>query len=306
MPEFSVVIPVYNKALFLSKTITSVLKQTFEDFELVIVNDGSTDDSEQVIKKFDDPRIVYLKQENQGVSAARNKGVLKAKTKYIALLDADDYWEPNYLEEMDTLTKAHPEESIFAVSFHILERGKFKSPEYSIEDLKQHEVRTVDFFQSSFIECILTSRSTVVTKEAITVAGLYDSKIRSGEDTDVYIRLGLQHKVVFKNTVLATYVINAGSLSTKKIPFDKRLNPLKYKREASSNPAVKKYLDLNSYSLALLANRIADKKAYHSFRDSIAPENLNSKQQFLLNASPFLLNTIFKLKIFLEKIGLSL
>ena len=306
MPKFSVVIPVYNKALFLSKTIASVLKQTFEDFELVIVNDGSTDDSGQVIKKFNDPRIVYLKQENKGVSVARNKGILKAKANYIALLDADDYWEPNYLEEMETLTKTHPEESIFAVSFQIFEQGKFKTPEYSIENLKQHEVRTVDFFQSSFIECILTSRSTVVTKEAITAAGLYDPEIKSGEDTDVYIRLGLKHNVVFKNTVLATYLINAGSLSTKKIPFNMRLNPLKYKREASSNPAVKKYLDLNSYSLALLANRIGDKKTYHSFRDSIDTENLNSKQQFLLNSSPFLLNTIIKLKSFLEKMGLSL
>ena len=111
MPRFSVIIPVYNKEKYLSKTIESVLQQSFLDFEIIIINDGATDSSEKIIEGFKDPRIQYIKQENQGVSAARNAGIKAANTNYIALLDADDIWKENYLEKIDALKN---EDDIFA------------------------------------------------------------------------------------------------------------------------------------------------------------------------------------------------
>src|SRR5690606_25848964 len=96
-PYFSVVISLYNKEKHIQSTIESVLKQTFVDFEIIIVNDGSTDNSEVVAKSFRDKRICYYHQENKGASGARNAAISKANGTYIALLDADDLWAPNYL-----------------------------------------------------------------------------------------------------------------------------------------------------------------------------------------------------------------
>ena len=96
---FSVIIPLYNKELSISNTIQSVLDQTFQDFEIVIVNDGSTDNSIKEVEKFDDKRIRLIHQKNQGVSAARNRGIEEAKYEWVAFLDADDMWMDNHLSE---------------------------------------------------------------------------------------------------------------------------------------------------------------------------------------------------------------
>src|SRR5690606_21977683 len=99
MFKFSVVISVFNKEKYIAETLKSVLNQTFTDFEIIILNDGSMDNSQAEILKFDDPRIKYFSQRNQGAAAARNEAIQKAENDYIALLDADDYWYPFYLEE---------------------------------------------------------------------------------------------------------------------------------------------------------------------------------------------------------------
>jgi glycosyltransferase involved in cell wall biosynthesis len=96
-PYFSVVISLYNKEKHIQSTIESVLAQTFVDFEIVVVNDGSTDGSEAVVKSIDNGRIQIYSQENKGASAGRNAAISKATGTYIALLDADDLWKPNYL-----------------------------------------------------------------------------------------------------------------------------------------------------------------------------------------------------------------
>src|SRR5690554_5521626 len=103
---FSVVIPLYNKELSISNTIQSVLDQTFQNFEIVIVNDGSTDNSVKEVEKFDDKRIRLIHQENQGVSAARNRGIKEARYEWIAFLDGDDLWEKEHLEEYE-IGRAH-------------------------------------------------------------------------------------------------------------------------------------------------------------------------------------------------------
>lgn len=96
---FSVIIPLYNKESQIKKTLESVLNQTFKDFEIVIVNDGSIDKSIEVVESFDDNRIRIINQNNSGVSQARNRGIIEANRKWIAFLDADDLWKPNKLEK---------------------------------------------------------------------------------------------------------------------------------------------------------------------------------------------------------------
>jgi glycosyltransferase involved in cell wall biosynthesis len=100
MPKISVVIPLYNKGFIISETLNSVLAQTFKDFEVIIVNDGSTDNGFEIVSQYTDNRIRLYNQENKGAAAARNLGIEKATGELIAFLDADDYWYPNHLEEL--------------------------------------------------------------------------------------------------------------------------------------------------------------------------------------------------------------
>ena len=98
MATISIVIPLYNKGFIISETLDSVLAQTFTDFEIIIVNDGSTDNGFEIVSQFSDKRIKLFQQQNKGAAAARNLGIEKATGELIAFLDADDYWYPNHLE----------------------------------------------------------------------------------------------------------------------------------------------------------------------------------------------------------------
>ena len=108
MVKISVVIPVFNKGFILNETLNSVLQQTYTNFEIIITNDGSTDNSLEVLSKFNDSRIHIYSQENKGAAAARNLGIEKSNGEFIAFLDADDYWFPNHLEELIKLSEQFP------------------------------------------------------------------------------------------------------------------------------------------------------------------------------------------------------
>ena len=107
-PIFSIVIPLFNKEKEIQQTLESVLKQTFHDFEVIIINDGSTDKSEQIVNSFTDDRILLISTDNKGVSQARNFGINYANGEIIAFIDADDYWFPNHLEELVKLYYRFP------------------------------------------------------------------------------------------------------------------------------------------------------------------------------------------------------
>ena len=120
MPFFSIIIPLYNKEKFIENTIQSALNQTFLDFELIVVSDGSTDRSLELVKAFKDQRIKIYTIRNGGVSKARNFGIQKASTNLIVLLDADDLWKSNHLEELYNLRKAHPNCGLYAMGLSLI------------------------------------------------------------------------------------------------------------------------------------------------------------------------------------------
>src|SRR5690606_5467803 len=124
MPLFSIVIPLYNKEKHIAETLASVLGQSFADFEVIVVNDGSTDGSLSAVNAFNDPRLFVHTKENGGVSDARNYGIAKAKGDFIALLDADDTWEPTFLQEMKCLMEKYPDCDLYASAFKKLKKHK--------------------------------------------------------------------------------------------------------------------------------------------------------------------------------------
>jgi len=128
MPRFSVIIPIYNKEKDVETTIKSVLNQTYIDYEVILVDDGSTDNSLDIVNAIEDDRIQIFTKQNEGVSKTRNYGITKAKAEYIAFLDADDYWYPNHLEILHHLIKKFPEEAWYATSYEKRFHTNFKSP----------------------------------------------------------------------------------------------------------------------------------------------------------------------------------
>ncbi len=304
MPKFSVVIPVYNKEGFIGDTLRSVLAQTVSDFEIVVVNDGSTDGSKQIIEQFNDARVRYIEQPNQGVSAARNKGIAEAKGHYVALLDADDYWQPTYLEEHERLIGLFPEERVFAVNSEYRKGTKTIAKHYSIPMGKSPVV--VDFFEASYRSSIVCSSTTVLHTSVFSEIGNYDTAIDSGEDTDFFIRLGLKYPIVFSPQTLAEIVVAPGSLSQQSSQHVRTTHFRKFETLEAAHPRLKKYLDLNRYSLCLQAILEGDDATYHNLLGKIDTDQLSKRQRFLLKQNKPTLHLLLKTKETLSKWGFQL
>ncbi len=303
--KFSVVISVFNKEKYIGETLKSVLAQTYTDFEIVILNDGSTDKSETEILKFQDSRIRYFSQENQGAAAARNAAIKLAQYENIALLDADDYWYPYYLEEQNRLLNQYPDEAVFATAAEIIRNGKTFKNTYSIQTIGKDST-VVDYFEASQLDSILHSSSTVIKRKVFDKVGWYDPQIVSGEDTDLYVRIGLHYKIVFSPKICTTYVVRKNGLFNSVKNLEDKATFEAYEIYEKSNPALKKFLDLNRYSLCVLAKIEGDKEAFERNFEKIKPENLSKKQRFLLRQNKTILKYLSKTKDNLEKLGLRL
>ncbi|NND61642.1 MAG: glycosyltransferase family 2 protein [Flavobacteriaceae bacterium] len=287
MPKFSVVIAVYNKAGFVGKTIESVLAQTFQDFELLILNDGSTDDSEAEIKTYlNDDRISYFSEENKGVSAARNFLIEKSNSPYIAFLDADDYWYPNFLAEQNRLAEKYPMESVFATASEFQKGKTTHIKNYSVKT-KDIQDTLVNFFEASNLDCILHSSTFVVKKEVFDQVGYYNENLKTGEDTDLYVRIGLKYKVVFSPKICVRYQVLEDSLSRTNTDLEYKATFEAYESFEDDNPALKKYLDLNRYSISMLAKSQSNKDVFKRLSQKIDLSNLSGKQRFLLKSPAF-------------------
>lgn len=305
MPKFSVVIAVYNKEKHLAKTLQSVFAQTFQDFEVVLVNDGSTDGSEKVIKQFKDSRLRYYHQENQGAAAGRNAAINKATAPFIALLDADDYWYPHYLEEQNRLIEKYPNEYVFATAQEIIHKNKSSPKPYSIpNDFGSDGV--VNYFEASHRASILHSSSTVLKKEVFEQIGNYNPAIKSGQDTDLYIRIGLKYPVVFSRKICSIYLILENSLFRSSTSLEEKADFSEYESLEKGNPLLKKFLDLNRFSLAIFAKLNHDREGFKHNFEKIDLNNLNKKQRLLLKLSPKTTKFLYSLKNFAERFGIKL
>lgn len=213
----SVVIPLYNKEQYIGRTINAVLSQSFQDFEIVVVNDGSTDRSVQRVKDIDDKRIRIISQENAGVAAARNTGIKEAKGEYIAFLDADDEWKTDYLSIQMQLAETHPQCDVFATNYIFCD-DKNKLTNTIIRNLPfEEEGELTNYFQvASCSNPPICSISVMVRTRAIQEIGGFPLGIRSGEDLLTWARLAVRHKIAYSKKVCAIY--NVPSISPHSRP----------------------------------------------------------------------------------------
>lgn len=302
MPFFSVIIPLFNKEKFVQNTLQSILNQSFSDFEIIIVNDGSTDESEKVVSEFQDARIRYFVQKNQGVSMARNVGISLAQSNYISFLDADDYWYPDFLERMHLAIALFPEQKVFSAAIEIETPKNTFSAEYSIQKTGEFEV--VNYFNASSKESVIWTSCAVIHREVFEKVGDFDVTIKSGQDTDLWIRIGLVYPVVFNWKILARYVYDPRSLSKNQSLTNAKMNFSKFATLEKSNPELKKFLDLNRFSLAIKSKINQDKTHFDSLYQAIDLENLNLKKRVLLLLPAYFLEKLILLKQFLADQGL--
>ncbi|WP_201626034.1 glycosyltransferase family 2 protein [Psychrobacter immobilis] len=206
---FSIVIPLYNKELSIENTIHSVLNQCFQDFEVLVVNDGSTDNSVNVVEQIIDARIRLITQTNLGVSAARNRGITEAQFDWIAFLDGDDLWFENHLEEVANMITAFPAENFFTTSFiYSDDRKLFKHKRNSTI------FKVESYFKESIKETLLSADTIVINKKCFKCSGLFNIQMKSGEDTELWDRMVRQYGLVKSDTVTAIYRVEAENRTT--------------------------------------------------------------------------------------------
>lgn len=214
---FSVVMPVYNKEAFVKKSIYSVLKQTYPHFELIVVDDGSTDNSGQIITAIDDKRIHYIKQENGGESVARNHGIALAQYSYVAFLDSDDVWLPDYLETMCELIKKYPQAGAYGCSYLHEQVVEGTLEKAILMPKKNTDVLIENYFDYDMThEQSLTASTTTVRKSVFENVGGFPVGLTNWVDLDLWARIGLYYDVAFTDKICAIYNDVPGSVS--KIP----------------------------------------------------------------------------------------
>jgi len=302
MAFFSVIIPLYNKEQFIEATLNSVLSQVFGDFEIIIINDGSTDNSEQKVLAFSDSRIRYYSKENGGVSSARNLGMRYAGSDYITFIDADDYWYPEFLETMYSSIQKFPSEQVFSAAIEVASPKQVYAASYSIPDANEYAV--VDYFKASQNESVIWTSCAVFHKKVFDVAGVFDPLIRSGEDIDLWVRIGLLYKIVFCNKILARYVYDAGSLSKDKRYSSIGMDFSKFEKQELQHTGLKQFLDLNRFSMAIKSKLNGDGQAFLRFYNGIDRAKLSRKKRILLVLPSFLLRGLVAFQYRLTDWGL--
>lgn len=211
---FSVIIPLYNKEISIRNTITSVLAQTITDFELLVVNDSSTDKSREVVAAMADERIKIIDKANGGVSSARNTGIKAAKYEYVAFLDGDDFWEPDFLESILNLIKEYPEAGAYTTGYVCIYKGKVI---HSLAVKKRGVVR--NFFATMHYSPVMHSSSVCIKKDTFVKVGMFDERISFGEDYHMWNRLGKHSSIAASPEIKAWYKIDAENRAMNKIPI---------------------------------------------------------------------------------------
>lgn len=205
---FSIIVPLYNKEKVISDTFRSILNQTYSDFEVVVVNDGSTDKSVDIVKGFNDERIRIVEQANSGVSSARNRGISEAKYEFLAFIDADDIWEKDYLETQKKLIDMFPECSVFACNYYLKQIGKDRT-QARILGLKSNDENFVldNYFEvASRAAPPLWTSAVVVRKCAMIEVGGFMTGVKSGEDLLAWARLAVKNRIAFCRQPKAVYM----------------------------------------------------------------------------------------------------
>jgi len=247
IPLVSVIIPAYNASAHIRDALESVFAQTYRDFEVIIINDGSPDtkEFEHTIETYRD-RIVYMKQENRGPAAARNAGILRAQGVYVAFLDSDDAWHPEYLKKQLNMIEENPSlDLVYSDCFYSSDSGSDGTRYMQ----KCPSNGPVTFDSLAIEDCAIPTSQTVARKSAIIKAGLFDERFWCSEDYDLWLRMAHSGaRMSYQKHPLGRHKVRAGSLTSDEVTLQDGMVKVLTKLDAT--------LDLSVGSRAVLRRKL--------------------------------------------------
>jgi glycosyltransferase involved in cell wall biosynthesis len=257
--KISIVLPLYNKASDILKCISSIQNQTIDSWELIVVDDGSTDGGADLVRSLKDPRIRILSQSNQGVSSARNRGIYAARCEWLAFIDADDEWRPPYLEVILELTRDYPQAMWLATGYQI------RHPRNGVYDARLVGM-PADFRRGLIIEYFkiatrsdppVWSSAVVIRREALLAVGGFPNEVTSGEDLLTWARLAVRFPLAYDIRPMAVFHVSGHDrrADSKKL-VTKELVDLVEGYPAT--PGLRTYLGLWCRMQAVMALRYGD------------------------------------------------
>lgn len=242
--KFSILIPLYNKAQSITSTIQCVQNQTYTDWEIVVVDGYSSDGSLEIIKELakSDERIhVFMQENRRGVTPARNESVAHAQYNLLAFLDADDYWEPEYLENMAKLIKDYPNAGIWGTNYGTIENGVKKQNTTLFPShrgvIENPWIKGNPYWTSAI----------VISREAFDKVGGFDNRIIYGEDIDLWYRIMLHNECVYEDKVFSYYRIDAENRACNHVfPLEIHIPYYieKYSEDRKNNKDFRRFFDL--------------------------------------------------------------
>jgi glycosyltransferase involved in cell wall biosynthesis len=202
LKNVTAVIPLYNRAKYIKRALNSILSQTHQCFEIIVVNDGSTDNGPTIAAELGDTRIRVINQYNMGESAARNKGIAEAKHDLIAFLDADDQWDPEFLKNCIRIAEAYPRAGMIGTAYRFANpEGILRCPEFRFVPQKEGYVE--NFFKSALTWNPVCSSAAVVHKSVFVKLGGFTEGMHYGPDSFMWSKIALNYPVAFINKYLA-------------------------------------------------------------------------------------------------------
>lgn len=224
--KFSIVVPLYNKGKEIRRALNSVLNQTYTGYEIIVVDDGSTDNGPEVVRQFSDEKIRLISQTNGGASVARNRGIAEAVYEYISFLDADDEWKPDYLETVKNLIIHHPEAGAFATAYEIMDIDRSVSiPKYDGIPEAPWEGCMPSYFKSALGVPPVWTSAVTIPKFVFDVVGGFPEGVILGQDREVWERVAMKFKIAFTNKIGATYYLDASNRSCNRNSAKERPRP---------------------------------------------------------------------------------
>jgi glycosyltransferase involved in cell wall biosynthesis len=249
MPIISIIIPAYNAERTILNTIVSVQQQTFSDFELIVINDGSTDRTLEILATIEESRLKVFSYSNGGLPVARNRGIAQATGDYISFIDADDLWTSDKLELQLTALQQQPEAGVaYSWTCNMGEKGESFHPGKSV-------MYTGNVLPQLLMSNFIASGSNILaTKEAIATAGEFDPVLKSCEDWDFYLRLAARWSFVVVPKAQILYRQSAGAMSSK-VEVMEKYHRLVLERAFKAAPAELQHL--KNQSLAIMHEYLA-------------------------------------------------
>lgn len=238
----SVVLPTFNREVYLSRAIESVLTQTYRDFELIIIDDGSTDKTRSLVESYQDERMSYLYQENQGISLARNLGIEKAKGEWVAFLDSDDEWLPKKLEKQNYFSQNHSHIQIIHGDEIWIRNGVRVNP------MKKHQKSGGWIFEKCLKLCLISPSAVMIKKELFSKVGVFDPEMTVCEDYDLWLRITSKFEVGYIDDLLLK------------------------KYGGHDDQLSRKFKAMDEYRVKSMINLLESQKINHTQRESVLDE----------------------------------